>query len=99
MALREVLAFLSAHVGESIDVQRVGHATGLSGARVAPVLEALTDARVVDCDGDSREGAVVFDPDTVVRLEVRRFLKSGGEPERRLQRGTDRFRDRFGRTL
>lgn len=97
MALREVLAFLSMHVGERVDVDRVGRATGLAVPRVTPVLKALTDASVVDCDGDSCDGAIVFEPDTVVRLEVRRFLKSGGEPERRLQRGTDRFRDRFGR--
>jgi DNA-binding transcriptional ArsR family regulator len=98
-ALREVLSFLSAHVGESVDADRVGRATGLSAPRVTPVLKALSEASVIDCDGDSCEGAVVFEPDTVVRLEVRRFLKSGSEPERRLQRGTDRFRDRYGRTL
>lgn len=94
-AVRETVAFLAAHEGEPLDIRRVGRATGLDQERLAGVVAALVEARVIDCDGDPAFGSLLFSPDAVLAMEVRRFLR-GSPADTRLQRGADRFRGARG---
>jgi hypothetical protein len=97
-ALHGVIAFMDGHVGEQLDAPRVARATGLGRDRVEPVMKALADALVVDCDGNPLEAGCVFAPDSVLSLEVNRFLRTGGG-EARLHRSIDRYRGRFGSSI
>lgn len=94
-AVRETVAFFASHEGEPLNAMRVGRATGLEPERLAGVLAALVDARVVDCDGDPAFGSLLFRPDAVLAMEVRRFLRTS-PVDARLQRGADRFRGARG---
>lgn len=96
-AVRGVLGFLEGHVGEPLDAERVRKSTGVSAVQLEAVLKAMQAVEVVDCDGDSRVDSFVYAPDSVLQLEVRRFVRSAGNAEQLLQRGVDRFRGRFGR--
>jgi hypothetical protein len=97
LAVCEVMTFLTAHERERVEGVRIARATALSEDRVAPVLEALHRALVIDCDGDVGHPAYTYTPDSILDLEVRRFLRMGAVPERGLQRGVDRYRDRYSR--
>ena|GEM_PF-995786 len=94
-AVRETVAFLSAHEGEPLEARRVGRATGLDPDRLSAVLAALADARVIDFDGDPALGSLCFSPDAVLAMEVRRYLRTTSA-DTRLQRGADRFRGARG---
>jgi len=94
--VRQVVAVFAGHPGESVDAERIVRSTGLSPMRVEPVLCALADTHVIDCDGDPRLHPCTYRPDAVLSLEVRRFMRVAGGVETRLQRGADRFRGRYG---
>jgi len=93
---REVVAFFDAHPHEALEPERVSRATGMEHDRTDPVLKALSDAFVIDCDGDPRLMPSSYDPDTVLALEVRRFLRVKDSTTSRLQHSVDRYRGRFG---
>ena len=93
-AVREVIAFFRAHAHEPVDASRVIRATGLPAERAEPVLQALAKGRVIDCDGDPLRESSSFDPDTMLALEVRRFLRSGDSASSRMQTGVNRYRGR-----
>jgi hypothetical protein len=95
-AVREVIAFFRAHAHEPVEPSRVARATGLSADRVDPVLQALARGRVIDCDGDPLAEPSSFDPDTMLAMEVRRFLGSSDRASSRIQAGVDRYRGRQG---
>jgi hypothetical protein len=94
--VREVIAFFRAHPHELVEPTRVSRATGLDPARVEPVLQALAKGRVIDCDGDPLTQASSFDPDTMLAMEVRRFLRVRESASSRMQAGVDRYRGRQG---
>ena len=96
VAVREVIAFYRAHAHESVDAHRVARATGLSAQRVDPVLQALAKGRVIDCDGDPLMAPSSYDPDTMLAMEVRRFLRVSDGTSTRIQAGVDRYRGRQG---
>jgi hypothetical protein len=95
-AVREIVAFFSAHRKDEVEEGRVVRATGLSRERVEPVVDALCLAGVLHCDGDPRLHGVSFDPDNVLELEVDRFLRTAGMPTTRLQASVGRYRNRLG---
>jgi hypothetical protein len=97
-AAHEVIACLAMHVGESMPVARISRSTGLDISRVAPVLAAFAASVVVDCDGDPSLGSCTFEPDAVLRLEVERYLRSGGSDAARMQSSIGKFRSRLGRS-
>ncbi len=92
--VREVVAYFEMHRAEAVDVERIGRATGMSAARVEPVLSALSRARVVSCDGDPRLRPCRFAPEPVLALEVERYLRTGGA-QAHLRKGAERFRNRY----
>ncbi len=94
--VREVVAFFDAHAHEPIEPDRVSRAIAMSHDRTDPVLKALAESFVIDCDGDPRLAPSSYDPDTVLALEVRRFLRGKDGSTMRLQSGVDRYRGRFG---
>lgn len=96
-AAREVAAFLDMHPGEPFIAERIMRSTGVSAERITPVLSAFAAAFVIDCDGDPRRDECVYHPDSVLEIEVRRFLRGADGATHRLQGGVDRYRDRFGR--
>lgn len=96
-AARDVVAYLDRHRGELLDPAKIGLAVGISGTRIEPVLAALFDGLVISCEGDPLHDRCTFAPDTVLSLEVRRFLKSSSGVDVGLQRRVDRFRGTYGR--
>ena len=95
-AVREVIEFFRAHAHEPVEPARVSRATGISSDRVEPVLQALAKGRVIDCDGDPLTQPSSFDPDTMLAMEVRRFLNIRDSASSRMQAGVDRYRGRQG---
>lgn len=95
-AVREVIGCFASHRGVPMPAARVSSATGLEPDRVLPVLRALVAARVLDFDHDSGGGAYTFDPDSILQLEVDRFLRSGNPDAARMQSSIGRFRSRLG---
>jgi hypothetical protein len=95
-AVRLVIAFFAAHPNEPVEPVRVSRATGVPVARVEHVMRTLSDAFVLDCGG-SDKATCTFAPTTVLTLEVRRFLRAKSNVDSRLQAGTQRFRDQYGR--
>ena len=93
-----LIAFMDRHRNEPLDMARLSRATGLGIERIEPVVRTLVDALVVDCDGDPTSTTYTFAPDTVLELEVRRFLRSGDGNDR-LHRSIDRYRGRFGSSV
>lgn len=96
-AARDVIAYFDRHKTEIVDPQRIGAAIGMASWRVAPVLTALANARVIDCDGDPLTELCSYRPDTVLDLEVRHFLKGSGGIDSGLQRRVEKFRGTYGR--
>ena len=96
-AVYEVLACFATHSDEPMTVARVSRATCLDLDRVVPVFEALAAARVVDCDGDPGSAACLFHPDTVLSLEISRYLRSGSPGSNRMQTNLGKYRSRLGR--
>lgn len=94
--VREVIAFFRAHPHEPVDASRVARATGMSSERVDPVLQALAKGRVIDCDGDPVIRPCSFDPDTMLALEIKRFLRAGDSASSRVHAGVDKYRGRQG---
>ena len=94
--VREVIAFFRAHPHESVEVTRISRATGMPTERVDPVLRALASGRVIDCDGDPMIRPCSFDPDTMLALEIKRFLRTGGSASSRMHAGVDKYRGRQG---
>lgn len=95
-AVREIVAYFDEHRSQPVDARRVERATGVSHELTRSVVSALVSNFVLDCDGDSTTDTCVFVPDTVLSLEVDRFLRSGTGSGGQLQRGVDRYRNRFG---
>jgi len=96
-AVYEVLACLATHSDEPMTTTRVSRATCLDADRVIPVFEALAAAHVVDCDGDPGRGPCVLHPDTVLSLEINRYLRSGSPTANRMQSNLGKYRSRLGR--
>lgn len=96
VAVREVIAFFRAHAHEPVEPGRVARATGLGAERVEPVIEVLARGRVINCDGDPLVEPSWFDPDTMLAMEVRRFLRVSDSASTRVHAGVDRFRGRQG---
>ena len=94
-ATREVLRFFDTHPNQYVDESRVVRATQATAARVELILHALTDAHVLDCGGSGGQERR-YAPDTLLALEMKRYLQSGATPSTSLQRSTDRFRSRYG---
>lgn len=95
-ALRKVASFLQSHPDEPFSLERMSRAIGVPADRLEGILRALADSFVIDCGGDSDYSACTFTPSTVLSLEIRRFLRAGSGSNTTLQRGVDRFRNRYG---
>jgi len=93
-AIHGVVSYLDTHRDEPFDLYVITRRTGIDDPHIELVLRALASAFVIDCDGDPRSTPCTFRPDSVLALEVRRFLRTSGGSDIRLQRGVDRFRGR-----
>jgi len=89
-----VITYLDRHPDEPFDLPVITRRTGFDDDRIGPVICALAEAFVIDCDGDPRSTSCTYKPDSVLAMEVRRFLRTSGGVDIRLQRGVDRFRGR-----
>jgi len=96
-AVREVVTCFSTHRGEPLRPERIARIVSLPRERTDPVLRALANALVINCDGDPSSFPCTFTPDSVLELEVERFLRRGDPGTARLQSSVDRFRRRAGR--
>jgi len=95
-AVREVVAFFHTHAHEPVEPMRVVRATGLLGERTEPVLQALAKGGVINCDGDPLKEPSSFDPDTMLALEVKRFLRVGDGASSRIHASVSKYRGRQG---
>jgi hypothetical protein len=94
-AARVIIAFFNEHAEERVTPERISRATGLSRHLVAAVISALEEAFVLDCGGSEEPGcALVATP--ILSLEIQRYLRSSPTRGSKLQRGAQRFRDRYG---
>lgn len=96
IAAREVIAFLAEHPNESVAADRVSRATGVDVVRVRRLLGVFAETFVVDCLGDSPDCSYRLASSPVLALEVSRFLRSNVGGDARLQKGTEKFRGRYG---
>lgn len=96
-AVHEVLACLVSHTDEPMTAARVGRATCLDVERVEPIFDALARASVIDCDGNPSRDSCVFHPDTVLALEMERYLRTGTSNSVKLQSSLGKYRSRLGR--
>lgn len=94
--VRQVLGYLAEHPAEPVTAARISRVVGIDQHRVDTVMSAFAKSYVVDCDGDPEVASCVFRPDSIVSMEVSRFMRSAGSSSARLQRGVDRFRGRYG---
>lgn len=95
-ATRDVISYFDRHRDEPVVGAVLERATGVPAWRLKPLLSALAGAHVLDCDGDPMNDGCRYHPDTVLDLEVRRFLRAAVTAESALQRKVDRFRGRYG---
>jgi hypothetical protein len=95
-AVREVVSYAAAHRRQAFPAERIVKATGMTHDRIDPVLRALCDCGVLHCDGDPCLHDMRFDPDSVLELEIARFLRASGTPEARLQASVGKYRNRLG---
>lgn len=96
-AARGMLTFFVAHPNEHCGTDRVARATGLPPSRIEPVVRIFCETFVLDCGG-SAESDFVFVPSPLLMLEIERYLRSSATCDVVLQRGTERFRNRYGTT-
>lgn len=94
--VHEVIAFFRAHAHEPVEASRISRAIGMDAERVEPVLQALATGRVIDCDGDPLIHPCSFDPDTMLALEIKRFLRVGDSASSRMHSGVTKYRGRQG---
>ncbi len=97
LATRQVIAFFNAHPNEWANSARIARATGVDETHVAVVLQVMAEQFVLDCGG-SNGRECRYAPDSLLAIEVRRYLQSSAVSGARLQRDVDRFRGRFGGT-
>ncbi len=95
-ATRDVVGFFREHPGERLDSERIMRATGVSGARLRVILDALASGFVIDCGGESGAFECEYLPNPVVAMEIERFMRTSGGAGNRLQQGAERFRQRYG---
>ena len=93
--LRSALSFLQTHQDEPVDEARMARATGVPEQHLHRLMRILADAFVVDCVGSDRTGWI-YTESPMLALEVSRFLRTASTSDARLQRGAERFRNRFG---
>lgn len=94
-ATRGMLTFFVAHPNEHCGPDRVSRATGLPPAKIETLAQVLCETFVLDCGG-SEQPDYVFVPSPLLTLEIDRYLRSSATSDVVLQRGTERFRSRYG---
>lgn len=95
-ALRRIIGYLDLHRDEALDCHEIARRIELSDGSTETLLKTLAAARVIDFDVESGRRTCLFAPDSVLELEVARFLRSQSGVESQLQKGVGRFRDRYG---
>lgn len=95
-AAYDIVSFFGEHPNEAIDGDRIARATGIPPHRVHTIVAALSNAFVIDCGGSIEDSPCTFAPSPILSLEVQRFLRTGTGRGGGLQRGAQRFRDRYG---
>ena len=90
--VREVLGVLSAHRSEWLSAAEIAARVERSEATVTVILSRLAGAFVVRTEGSRYR----IDPDPVVELDVKRFLRRSDVHNQLAQDNLARFRDRFG---
>ncbi len=92
--LREVLAMIRHHSGEPLLPADIARAVGRDAEIVAPLLEVLAAAFVLDFD--SASGRYIYSQDTLLDVEIDRYVRRTDEFSGRAQNNLERFRRRYG---
>ncbi len=91
---REVLGVMTDTSGRWFTPREIEQRTLLDHETVSCVLQALAMGRVLDFEPAS--GSYRYQQDTVLDLEVRRFVRHVDDYERAHRTNVDRFRQRYG---
>jgi hypothetical protein len=89
-AVGEVLLLLAGHKGQTIHHDAVLRATGLDSKSVCGILGALDAGEVVSCSADFSE--CVYEPDPVMEIEVKLFMRTAQKSATDLRQNAERFR-------
>ncbi len=92
--MRDVLSGLTAAPGRWFTEAEIMRRSLYDRDAVAAVLQALVAGRVLDFEPAS--SSYRYNQDTVLDLEVRRFLRHADGNERAVRTNVDRFRQRYG---
>ncbi len=91
-AVRDVLQLMSRHAGEWMRTTDVSRSVEQPEHRVAVILSTLVDGLVLRSEGDRFR----YDRDSIVDMDIRRFLNRSEAHNRLAQNNLARYRDRFG---
>lgn len=90
--VREVLQLMSRHPGEWLRSADVSRSVAQPEHRVAVILSTLVDGSVLRSEGDRFR----YDRDSLVDMDIRRFLNRAETHNRLAQNNLAQFRDRYG---
>lgn len=92
--LRDVLRFLTEHENQWFESGRLASVTSLSGPRLDTVLGGLARSFVLDFHDDPP--CYRYHPDTLLDIEVSRFLRRTDSRDGMMRGNLERFRSRYG---
>jgi hypothetical protein len=91
-AVRDVLQFMTSHVGRRFTAGEVAGNLSRSEHLVEVILSSLATGYILKADGD----AYRYERDTAVELEVQRYLRKSGQHSQLAQDNLAKFRGRYG---
>lgn len=91
-ATHRIITYFAENQGKELPASRIERATGVSAVLLGTILGILATRAVIDCAGDSTDPTCMYEPSSVLALEVQRYLRTGTGSDARLQQAAQRFR-------
>jgi DNA-binding IclR family transcriptional regulator len=91
-AAKDILRLFRHHPDESLSVNDVARRSGLNESTVGMILCVLADSYVLSADADR----YLYHRDTIVDMEIERFLRRAETHNEFVQSNVAKFRERYG---
>jgi hypothetical protein len=91
-AVRDVLQLMVAHTGRPFTPREMADRLGRPEDSIKVILSTLAKGLVLEADGE----AYAYERDSILELDVQRFLQRSGVHSQLAQDNLARFRDRYG---
>jgi DNA-binding IclR family transcriptional regulator len=91
-AAKDILRLFRHHPDESLSVNDVARRAGLNESTVGMILCVLADSYVLSSDADR----YLYHRDTIVDMEIERFLRRAETHNEFVQSNVAKFRERYG---